>query len=443
MRGRPGISSELATLLIESDSFRMKPVVDRPVPFKRFRTQEQIVYHVDWFVDHLLDHNVAQFWTMGTSRFVKKQKKLMQLLADEESHWQLLSDRCYGASTLLQAREVSKADATLDLLLDDIGKKAKLEDPYLMFKIWRISRMLRGIEARHPRHRRVWDDFLRALQNAALRLEKEDHPLSHLADLLAKVKAEDFRDTLRLGSYKTITSLTRNVGNNNPVVLNMWTVHYNLWDKGRFDSQLLWRLEKLCADTVGNHNHPKHLWCLPAHQLETKHIADTPAAYGKEVRKFEGFLERPVVATIPEWCVPICFYYTYAYQYFGKHRALADYLAMNLLDSTKGLLAEGENARWSLASQAYAFAARLVAKMWRKEQLTAQSTEDKKMAGEMAHRSLDEVIRRLEFGDRECQTRAVMLSDLSGRWLRKWNPKGAADERERHQRIVARLEASL
>lgn len=439
MRKRPAISKDLAYLLIQSDSFRMKPSVDRPIPFKRYRTQEKILYHVDWFVDKLLSLNVAQFWTMGPSRFVKRQQKTMQLLLDEESHWQLLSDRCYGASTLMQARAVAKADDTLNLVLDDIGKKAKLEDPYLMFKIWRMLRMLRGIEARHPRHRSVSKDFLRALGNAASQLGEKDHPLSHLTELLAKVKAKDFHDTLRLGSYKTITSLTRNVGNNNPVVLHMWTNHFMLWDKGRCDPQLIYRLAKLCAATVDDRDHPKYRWCLPAHLFGPEYVSANEATYQHEIQEYEDVLKQPVAATIPEACVPNCFYHTYAYHSFGKASVLAEYLAMNLLDATRGLVAEGTKARWSLATQAYAFAAKAVALMWRRHYFKEQDAGQKRMAGALAHRFLDEAIRRLEFGDRECQTRAAMLSDFNGRWLWQWHAKGADDERDRHGRIVARI----
>lgn len=443
MRKRPAISNELATLLIQSDSFRMKPSVDRPIPFKRYRTQEQIVYHVHWFVDRLLSLNVAQFWTMESWGFVKKEQKTQKLLSEEESRWQLLSDRCYGASTLIQSREAAKADATLDLLLDDIGKKAQLEDPYLMFKIWRICRMLRGIEARHPRRRPVLTEFLRVIGDAASRPGKDDQPLSHLVELLTKAHAEDFHDTLRLGSYKTITSLTRNVGNRNPVVLHMWTNHFMVWDKGRCDPQLVPRLEKLCAETVNYYGHRKHLWCLPAHQIDPESLSANHEAYTQEIRQYRDFLERPAAVTIPEACVPICFYLTYAYQSFGKDTAVADYLAMNLLDSTEGLVGEGKNARWSLATQAYAFAAKLVAGMWRREQYKEQNSEERKAAGAMVHRYLNRAIRRLEYGDRECQTRAVMLSDINGRWLRKWNPEWAGMERERHERIVARIEGLL
>ncbi|KAF4622690.1 hypothetical protein G7Y89_g14336 [Cudoniella acicularis] len=148
---------------------------------------------------------------------------------DQTNPWQLLEDRCYGASILIKTSSYGKAEVSLTQFFEGLQQVANIQGPSILVKFWRICLELRGLDGMNPRLRAV-SRFLTMLQKEFSEHHGMEHPLFHLATMLGQVSPEDFKDTLRIGYVKTIKELQGMIGNENAIALHMWSVYFRYWD---------------------------------------------------------------------------------------------------------------------------------------------------------------------------------------------------------------------
>ena len=112
-----------------------------------------------------------------------------------------------------------------------------------------------------------------------------------------------------------------------------------------------------------------------------------------------------------EEAISVHYYYTYAAYYLGgTNSLLAENMMHDLFDRTARFFSMVPEPRWSLTTLAFAFSARISA-------LIRRSEGD----SESCRRVMNVAIEKLRMGDRECVTRAAMLSSVLAKWLRQWD----------------------
>lgn len=111
-----------------------------------------------------------------------------------------------------------------------------------------------------------------------------------------------------------------------------------------------------------------------------------------------------------------------ALYYNYDDKALCSQLAEDLLARTADLPSANGQIQWSIETQSYAFASRVLANL---------ALEKGDRAGWCAY--LNSAISRLGIGDRECRTRAVMLLEDLKAELLKWGDVGGRQRLEQRR----------
>lgn len=349
---------------------------------KRYKTQEEILACMDNYLSGMFDPR-SQGWTADVFGFINPKSNT----ANQMDTWQILSDRCYGVSVLIQSGSPGKARVSLDHFLKGLEQIAKFQDPSIVVKFWRICLQLRGVDGSYP-HLQALKRFFMKLQELFPVYQGEQHPLTLLVRLLSQVSPEDFKDTLRIGYFKTLKRLSELIGDENATVLHMWSVYYKYWDKQYLRKETLF--EKL----------------KNVREQATK-ICDRGSS--------------PRIA--------VDHFFIYASYYVCENVELTESTALDLIHSIKSI---DILLHWNLTTQAFALASKLLAEGYRKRNCQAGCL--------LCMRS---TIKILQDGDRECHIRAAMLSGTLSKWLTEWkDDQGAQEQRLTTARILETISGS-
>jgi hypothetical protein len=130
-----------------------------------------------------------------------------------------------------------------------------------------------------------------------------------------------------------------------------------------------------------------------------------------------------------EEAISVHYYYTYAAYYLCKPRLLGEMMVVELFDRTEKFFCTVDEPRWSLIALAFAFSARITALIHREG-----GKED------LCRHAMNVAIEKLERGDRECATRAAMLSGVLAKWLKQW---GYREESQTEYLRAARIRTGI
>jgi len=290
---------------------------------------------------------------------------------DHGEAWLELDDRVFGASVLIESDSVKDGFATLDAIFQSLQSLAAFAEPHVMVKFWPICHRIHGICERMGNDQLLYGflGFFHALVRLGL---GPQHPMSLLLDGLCRVAHDDMMDTLRLGYFKSIHCLGDMVGGDHAIVLKMVSNYIKYWDKQGCDQDRF----------VANFTH---------------------LVRAAEARS--GRCSEMAIRTLHS--------FTYALYYNSDDKALCSQLAEDLLARTAELPSANGQIQWSIETQSYAFASRVLANL---------ALEKGDRAGWCAY--LNSAISRLGTGDRECRTRAVMLLEDLKAELLKWGDVG-------------------
>ena len=326
---------------------------------KRYKTQEEILVWVDNYLSGMFDPR-NQGWTADVFGFINPKHNT----ANQMDTWQILSDRCYGVSVLIQSGSPGKARVSLDHFLEGLEQIAKYRDPSIVAKFWRICLQLRGVDGSYPRLQALKRFFMK-LQELFLAYQGKQHPLTLLVRLLSQVSPEDFKGTLRIGYFKTLKRLSELIGDENATVLHMWSVYYKYWDKQYLQKETLFKKLK-----------------------NVREQATKICERGSSSR------------------IAMDHFFIYTCHYVCERVELTKSTAFDLIQSIKStdiLL------HWNLSTQAFALASKLLAEDYRKRNCQ-----------EGCLLCMERTINILQDGDRECRIRAAMLSGTLSKWLTEW-----------------------
>ncbi len=288
--------------------------------------------------------------------------------------WRSVSDRCHSVALLVRAGQQGKAQTTLEQLFQDLGTLVQHCHPAFMVTFWRLCLRLQGIDNHIDKANAV-----ERLLSLVTESQSDNKALCQLAASLSAMDKADIRDALRMGYLKAIKTLAELVGDENIMVLEMISYYCKF-----FDTHYLVR-QTLIAKF-------EYVW----HQTYDRHPE----------------LSRPAVA--------ISYAFAYAAYYIFDYPYVAVAMAEKLRDTSICHPSLSHPVRWTFETEAFAFASKTVAEVYR--QVVSRAGVLTSVADQYAKccASMQGAIVRLEKGDRDCRTRAALMSVVLNRWFVEW-----------------------
>ncbi len=383
--------THVSGVILEDDDFdlhwHMGLSVPDPPPLLRFVHHEHLLHAVDCFIRGMFDRGSKNCWLADITDFLAPGRNSQGPTLYYQ--WRSVSDRCHSVALLVRAGQQGKAQMTLEQLFQDLGTLVQHCHPAFMVTFWRLCLRLQGIDNHIDQANAV-----ERLLSLVMESQSDNKALCQLAASLSAMEKADVRDALRIGYLKAIKTMAELIGDENIMVLEMISYYCKF-----FDTHYLVR-QTLIAKF-------EYVW----HQTYDKHPE----------------LSRPAIA--------ISYAFAYAAYYIFDYPYVAVGMAEKLRDTVARHSSLTHPVRWTFEAEAFAFTSKTVAEMYRQvvsgaEDLTSVADQYAKCCA-----SMQGAIIGLEKGDRECRTRAAMMSAVLNRWLVEWGLQQQADEeglRTRH-----------
>lgn len=282
---------------------------------------------------------------------------------DHSTAWQQIGDEFFGFTTLLEKKEFFDAQRTYSIIYQRLNSVVGAENDYgMIIKLWPICIRLLNTAILYNNHTILWGflHYMRDLAAERYNKSSRDHPIPKLLNFLCQVSIDDLLNVLQLGYLRTIHCLENRLDFGNALVLSTWS---NYMKKCQHQA--------LSADVLTS--------------------------------RFAGVLQAARCSFTPTGTktLEILHDYMYAAYYNAEDHQLTWSLALETVDLAgfPGLM--GDQPSWCLATQGYALAVKLM--------YTLSLEMDSR---DRASKELRSAIVRLGNGDRECRTRALMLTGM-------------------------------
>jgi hypothetical protein len=333
-----------------------------------------MLHSIDCYVHYVFD-SISGRWSPGLAEFwlPPEEQAALFRMSGQLATWQRLADQSYGVSVLLNAGLDREACKSLDLLLAGVKAAAQHQDPSFMVKFWRLCLQMCTIDKHSSLQafQKLCSE-LKTVYNDKFRVR---NAVTTMVQALQQVQTEDIRHTLRIGFDKTLRTMTGLIGDENAMLLHMWSHYFKYWDE-----------QYLCADAL--------------------------------LLKFDYIwhMSKSLFPSDPEVDIAITYYYAYAAYYVGNKEwhELGEKMIATVHSLSSERLAAEVSPEWTLTTLAFAFSSRIEAlARWKEGDINASMC------------IMLSAITTLERGDRECRIRAMMLAGVLTRWMKKW---GLIDE---------------
>jgi len=350
----------------------------------RYIPHEKVLASVDRFIHGIFGSRTEQ-WSANTTGFLDANGQQCPITQT----WRTLPERCHSASILIRCQVNIKAETTLQRMFDELRAIGHLKHPGFIVYFWRLCLRLHGVDCHLPRIRPLDRLF-------ALLLECWPDRSSHvglLVSSLRQVTRDELKHVLRIGYLKAIRTLTDLIGDENLIVLEMVSF-YSRFFSAKF---------VLCQALISKF---QRVW----YQIYSSATTTSPQPTSDEASKK----------------IAIDYSYAYAAYYVCESPYLAFGIAENLRAATLPYLTEP--VTWTAEVEAFSFASNAIAKIHRQYVrgfggISVARNEFAKCCDAMRL-----AIEKLQAGDRECRTRATVLSRDLHRWLSEWKQNDQANE---------------
>jgi NAD-dependent oxidoreductase involved in siderophore biosynthesis len=384
--------------IIEKDEFDLHWHMCLPVPdqlkLSEFTHHEQLLHSVDSFIRGVFDPG-NKGWSADVTDFLGH---VGNGSPTSYYQWRSVSDRCHSVALLVRAGHQGKAQTTLERLFQELGVLVRHPHPAFIVTFWRVCLRLLGVDTHIPQANAV-----SRLLSLVKESQADNKAVSLLASSLSQIGQADLRHALRIGYLKAIKTMAELVGDENIMVLEMASYYCKF-----FDTHYLVR-QTLMAKY-------EYVW----HMIHAMHVDGS----------------RPAISI------------SYAYAYAAYYVFDCPYVAIDMAEKLRNSAAAhphlADPPRWTLEAEAFAFASKTVAELYRQQisradSLTSVANEYGKCCASMQGATL-----KLEKGDRECRTRAAMISTALNRWFVEWGLQQEADEEAvRTRRILDSIEGKM
>lgn len=334
----------------------------------QFTHHEQLLHSVDSFVRGVFDPG-NKGWSADITDFVGPEGGAASTSLYYQ--WRSASDRCHSVALLVHVGHQGKAQATLEQLFKELAVLIQHRHPALIATIWRVCLRLLGVDSHIPQANAV-----QRLVGLVQESQANSAALRLLASSLGQMDQADLRHALHIGYLKAIKTMTELIGDENIMVLEMASHYCKFFDTHHLVRQTL----------IAKY---EYVW----HKTYEAHADGS----------------RPTIA--------ISYAYAYAAYYVFDCPYIAIDMAEKLRDTAAGHPHLANPPRWTIEAEAFAFASKTVAELYRQQVSRAETLTS--VADEYAKccASMQGAILKLESGDRECRTRAAMISRALNRWL--------------------------
>ena len=284
-------------------------------------------------------------------------------IPDCSSDWQQIGDEFFGFTTLLEKQKSAEAQRTYNITYERLNCIVGSESDYGMItKLWPICIRLLNAAVLYKNDSILWGflHYLRTLTQERYGQDGQTHPIPKLLNFLCQIPRDQLLNILQMGFLRTIHCLENRLGSENALVLSTWSNYM-----------------KKCGHQA-----------LPAEVLTSRYATVLQAA-------------RHSFTPTGTRTIEILHDYLYAAYYNAGDHHLTWSLAVETINlaASPGLM--GDHPRWCLAVQGYALAVKLM-----------YTLSSKMGSKDQAALELKSAISKLERGDRECRTRALMLAGV-------------------------------
>ncbi|KAK0702941.1 Clr5 domain-containing protein [Lasiosphaeria miniovina] len=301
---------------------------------------------------------------------------------DFAAQWQEIVDQCWGATELVLRKELPDGFNALQQMCAKLSDVVRFVSPAMMVKLWRLCyRLYKTCSKMGDGDFRLLREFLRYIREL-MGHHHGNHPLCLALDAISTAPGGELRDTLRVFYLITIRAMESRLGQHHSVVLNMWSNYLKYWEGDGLDS--------------------------------ASFIQGYQALLGTSESEF---------GVIVESTVTVLHGFMYAAYYNLKDKALNKHLALELHSRVPQMPCLQGVPWWSVPTQGFALAAKLLATL---------SLEEGQI--EASWSFIENAVNRLSQGDGECQTRSRMLKGILDGWQR---------EQLRHTQLPHRLSQSV
>lgn len=270
--------------------------------------------------------------------------------------WQQIADEAFGASVLFEKEKNAEATQTLQGVFSLLHTALSSPDPAMLVKFWGVARRFSDIGIMKG-DQRLLLHFLQYCKSF-LSDHQNNHPLLPVLVSLTRINQDALYDTLRIGYLKSIHSLKTFVRGDHATVLAMWSSYIKYWDTGKVAEAALAECYGVLIEEADRTSGDKH----SSTSISVLHRA------------------------------------LYAAHYVLDDAEMTTTWASDLLARSFEILGHRNQWQWGAEAHAFAFASKLLA-------LTLKGQGDI----EGMKRFYLQAIDCLQKGDRECQTRAIML----------------------------------
>ncbi|KAH7144230.1 hypothetical protein B0J13DRAFT_554842 [Dactylonectria estremocensis] len=278
---------------------------------------------------------------------------------ENSSVWQQIADEGFGAATLMLNGDFVEGFRTFSILCQRLKDTLGNNDSAMIFKFWRICHRLynTGLQLGNLS---ILYSFLQYFRGLAAIRYPENHPIPSLLRVLCNIPIGEFSHTLEVGYLRTILCLQNRVGFGNAVVLSLWSNYLTKFN----------RQAPSTDDILSRYR------CVLEEAQQSFTLTGT-----RTIEILHG--------------------YTYAAYYNAGDLELTWDLAFDLVNRVESMEFVRDRPTWCHATQGFALAAKLLCNLSHR---IGHENEGSVI--------LKSAIRKLERGDRECRTRAVMLSGI-------------------------------
>lgn len=353
-----------------------------PTVLNPYIHHENVLKCVDTIIYAFFAVKKKKAWSVAATGFIAPDHETYH----DGYRWRALSEQSHGLSMLIRMRMHSKAASRLGYLLHDLASLSDYQQPTFLAEFWRLCIRVHGFDSHIPLEEAI-TKALSAVRMAQKPYQEKNQylesPVERLCECLEMIHRSDLRHALRLGFVKTMKTMSLLIGDENIIVLEMMIFYCKYFDAPHIAKDIL----KAKLESVKT-----------------------------QIQGWSG-------TSTTEW-VAIQYAYVYASYYIFDEPSIALENALALKICI--LRHDSLGSIWTLESEAFSFASKIIAELHRKRANESQTIEEVDSERARCMSIMQLTVNSLRGGDVHQKIRAALHSQDLNRWLDEWNLRTAA-----------------
>ncbi|KAJ0124594.1 hypothetical protein J7T55_005933 [Diaporthe amygdali] len=387
---RPDIA--IQTIMVALEEFTLQSQATKQAAIalstSQMETQEKILLGLDRYIRAVFSPTNGA-WGFNMLSFISPTGDATTL-----NLWERLADQCTTIEDLMKNGLVGKAQYLMDDLLGSLPTGSRSTDPSMLLQLWQACLKLLSIEKRRLLKDRALIKLLEAIKQNLTAAKEENGDILMVVEALVSVSCSRMKTTLRLATFKTVMTLQELIGDENIMVLGLWSLYCRTWKTSQRSRDAL--LKKL-----------------------------------EHVRK--ATQQAPLSDVIT-----LSYYHTYAVHSASNDRAKSAEMARDLIHRVVALPLPCKPI-WSMQTLAFQVCSKLWARHLRSCAFAEVDEHEKLNKRYTYFKVMEDAVSILEKGDIICRVSAASMARTLGHWLGKSElPNCAAIDWHSHAKDILR-----